>query len=102
MKGTTFDVWVADIPLTGEQVIPVDRLKDIKVKAKKAHFRTPNDPNRQVKNLIAFEGGEEKGEIFYTLEDLKAYLELSVASHRTRLAREAALVDDFEALIQGL
>lgn len=100
MKGTTFDVWVADIPLTGEQVIPIDRLKNVQVKSKKVRFRTPNDSNRQVKNLIAFEDGDEKGEIFYTRRDLKDYLQLTIDHHRARLQAEKAQLDEFIARVK--
>lgn len=102
MKCTKFDVWVAQIPLTGETVIPIHRLSDVSVKRKSVSFRAPNDSNRQVKNIIVFEGGDEKGELFYTLDDLKQYLTLSLDFHTRRLDKERAILEDFERFITDL
>lgn len=101
-KGTGFDVYVANVPV-GETVIPIERLKDIAVKKTKARFRAPNDNARQVRNLIEFESGEsEKGEIFYTLEDVKDYLQLTIDAHELRLAEEQADLEAFKTYIELL
>lgn len=100
MQGTAFEVYEADIPSSIQNgIVPIDDIPKITWKKIKVRFPTPGDTI--VGRVVHEAGGGIKGDLFFTLQDLKTFLRQSYQAHKKTMRRRDKELEDFKVRLDN-